>query len=319
MAKEETKNKKTKQNKSDDKKTKTTKATKKTKTIKPKKENIKVEAKVEKDKKSEPRKEEESSYIRTLLAAILIIIIFLGGYLTVQYNKHKDNNNTPGYTMTDDERTFKEEYETLNNTTRANGTQNKKISIMEDNNIVYITLDEAVDILDSGSGIIYFGYAADPYSRIAVPTLLEAMDVNSLDKIYYVNIRPNDKEENDLRDIYTLNEKNKAKKTKEASSNAYYEVITSLANYLQEYVLYTSKGKKIDTGVKRLNTPTVVAVLEGEIVDFHEGTVEKHELAEDQSLRDLTEEEHEKLLDTYSKLISHYLNNDCEEGEEKGC
>lgn len=277
-----------------------------------------VASKPEKVKKADPRSEEESSYIRTLFAAILIVIIFLGGYLSVQYNKHKEAKDNTEYKMTDDERNFKEEYEKLNNTTRSNGTQNKKISIIEDNNIVYTNLEEVASILDSGSGVIYFGYAADPYSRIAVPILLSAMDNTSLDTIYYVNIRPNDKEENDLRDIYTLNDKNKAKKTKDASSS-YYEVVTSLANYLDEYVLVTSKGKKVDTGVKRINTPTVVAVQEGEVVDFHAGTVKDHQLDDKENLRDLTKEEQDTLLNTYTSLISKYLNTDCEIGEEKGC
>ena len=295
---------------------------KKKKTTKAKKENIKKEAKkVERPKEDKTHKDnptEENSYARTLLAGVLIIVIFLCGYLAVQYNKHKDDNDTPGYKMTEDEKRFKEEYENINNTTRANGTQNKKISIMEDNNIEYITLEEAVDVLDAGSGVIYFGYAADPYSRIAVPILLDSMASTNLDTIYYVNIRANDKEENDLRDLYDLNDKNKAKKTKDAS-DAYYEVVTSLANYLDEYVLYTSKGKKVDTGVKRLNTPTVVAVKEGTIVAFHEGTIDKHELSEDQSLRDLTTEEQDKLHEVYTDLISNYLDSECGVGEDKGC
>lgn len=291
------------------------------KTEKVKKEVKKETKKVENIKEvKEPKKNrnEEDNYSHTLLAAIIIVIIFLCGYLGIQYNKHKDDNNTQGYVMTDDEQHFKEEYENINNTTRSNGTQNKEISIIEDNNIVYITLDEANDILDSGSGVIYFGYAADPYSRIAVPILLNAMSSTNLETIYYVNIRANDKEENDLRDIYVLNDKNKAKKTKDASSS-YYEVVTSLANYLDEYILYTKKGKKVDTGVKRINTPTVVAVKEGNVVDFHEGTVDNHELDENEKLRDLTKEEEEKLDETYSNLISKYLNSDCAVGEEKGC
>ncbi len=304
MAKKETENKKTKKTNQDNKIKKETKKKEVTKT--------------KETKKIDPKVEEEGSYVRTLFAAILIVIIFIGGYLAVQYKKNNTTDSRNEYKMTDDESHFKEEYENLNNTTRSNGNKNKEISIIEDNNITYITIDEAADILDNGSGIIYFGYAADPYSRNAVPVLLNAMDNTSLDNIYYVNIRPNDNEENDLRDIYNLNDKNKAKKTKEAS-NAYYEVVTSLANYLNEYILYTSKGKEVDTGVKRLNTPTVVAIKDGEVIDFHEGTVADHNLAEDESLRDLTEEESSELLNAYTTLISRYLGTDCGVGEERGC
>lgn len=296
---------------------KETKITKKQVTKEPVKKEVTTAVKVE-DKKDE-RKEEDKGYIRTLLAAVLIILIFIGGYLAVQYKKHHTNNSgSQAYVMTEDEQRFKEEYETLNNTIRSNGKKNKAISVVEDNNIVYITLAEAVNILDSKTGVIYFGYAADPVSRNAVPVLLNAMASTSLDKIYYVNIRPNDKDENDLRDIYTLDDKNKAKVVKE-SSKTYSQLVALLASELDEYLLTTSKGKKVDTGVKRLNTPTVVAVKEGEIVGFHEGTVDGHVEIENEDLRDLTNDEEDKLFMKYATIFSNYLGTGCDIVEESGC
>lgn len=261
--------------------------------------------------------QEENHYGRTLIAGLLIIIIFVGGFLAVKYKESGGFQGKDEYVATADEKKFKEEYESLNGTTRSNGIKNKEISIMEDNNIKYLTLSEAVEMLDNGSGIIYFGFAACPWCRNAVPVLLNAMDSSSLDTIYYVNVRPDDDPTQDIRDTYVLNSKNKAKKSKDADP-AYYNILTALANDLDDYVLTTDTGKKVNTGEKRLSAPTVVAVKDGIIVGFHEGTIEGHEKDENGVLPDLTKDEETELLNIYSQIISKYLNDSCEEDTE-GC
>lgn len=261
--------------------------------------------------------QEENHYGRTLIAGLLIIIIFVGGFLAVKYKENGGLLPNDKYVPTQAEKDFKEEYESLNGTTRSNGVKNKEISIMEDNNIKYLTVEEAAKMLDSGSGIIYFGFAACPWCRNAVPVLLNAMNSSELDTIYYVNVRPDDDASKDIRDTYILNSKNKAKKSKDADQ-AYYDILTALANDLEDYVLTTDAGKKVNTGEKRLYAPTVVAVKEGVVVGFHEGTVEGHEKDENGVLRDLTKDEETELLNTYSQMISKYLNDSCGEDTE-GC
>ena len=250
--------------------------------------------------------QEENNYTRTLIAAVLIAIIVLGGYFAVRIKENGSLTGKDNYVATADEKTFKESYEGLNGTTDANGQKITDIEIIVDNNIEYISLDKALSILDSGTGVIYFGYSACSYCRNAVPVLLDAMTSSELDKIYYVDIRPDNKAENDIRDTYSLNSKNKAKKTKDAS-DTYYEVLTSLANHLDDYVLYTEKGKKVNTGEKRLLAPTVVSVVKGEIVGFHQGTLDSHEADEKGNLKDLTKEQKKELLKKYTKVISEYL------------
>lgn len=306
----------------DKKTTKTTKTTKKETKKTPVTETKKKEttAKNEKNTKKVTKTavvQEENNYGKTILAAILIVVLFLSGYLAVQYKKNGGFTNEEKYVATKDEKKFKEEYENLNGTTRSDGQKNKEVNIIKDNNITYITLEEAVDILDSGTGVIYFGFASCPYCRNSVPILLDAMNSSKLDKIYYVNIRPEDKKENDLRDTYTLDAKNKARKTKDAEK-AYYNVLLALANYLDDYVLKTEKGKEVNTGEKRLYAPTVVAVKEGVTVGFHQGTVKEHNADELGNLPDLTTEQRKELLNTYNKLISSYLSDTCTDDTE-GC
>lgn len=296
--------------------TKTTpkKEVKKTSSTPKKKETPKTTKKTPAKKATAPKTvkketkvvQEENNYTRTLIAAVLIALIVLGGYLAVRIKENGSLTGKDNYVATADEKTFKESYEGLNGTTDANGQKITEVEIMVDNNIEYISLDKALSILDSGSGVIYFGFSACSYCRNAVPVLLDAMNSSDLDKIYYVDIRPDNKAENDLRDTYSLNAKNKAKKTKDAS-DTYYEVLTSLANHLDDYVLYTEKGQKVNTGEKRLLAPTVVSVVKGEIVGFHQGTLDSHEADDKGTLKDLTKEQKKELLKKYTKVISEYL------------
>jgi glutaredoxin-related protein len=200
---------------------------------------------------------------------------------------------------------FKEEYESLNGVENA-----KSISIMKDNNIKYISLDEAKEILDSKTGVIYFGTPSCAWSRNAVPVMLDAMQEAKLDTIYYVNVRPDNKKENDIRDEYTLDSRGKAKKTKDASES-YYNILLSLANNLKEYVLTSDAGKKVSTGEKRLNTPTVVAVKNGVVIGFHEGTLNSNLLDKDGNLTDLTADQEKELKSIYVKIFEKYKDENC--------
>lgn len=278
---------------------------KKKKITKPtKKENPKKEIKKKETKKVPTLLQEENHYGRTILAAVIICVIFLTGYFLLR-NTEEGNSIFNTQKVTEDEKKFKKEYESINGTSRTNGETIKKIDIIENNKMVYTSLSEANKILEDGTGIIYFGYAADSGSRNILPILLDVIKENKVEKVYYVNVRPDDKLENDIRDTYELNDKNKAKQIKEATSE-YRDLITLLANELNDYILTTDKGKKVNTGEKRLNTPTVVAIRNGEIIGFHEGTVSSNK-EENGKYSDLTKEEEKELKSIYQKIVKDYL------------
>lgn len=251
--------------------------------------------------------QEENNYKNTIVAAVIIALIFLLGIFVIQIVS--DKNSDTNYVATEDETNFKKAYESLN------GTSDIKVDIIKDNNIEYITMKEAAEMLESGSGVIYFGYSSCEKCRISVPLLLEAMTSSELKTIYYVDLRPDNKEENDLRDLYTLNNKNKAKVQREATAE-YSLVRTALANHLDDYVLKTTKGKLVNTGQKRLSDLTVVSVVEGQIMGFHEGTIKNHKSTEGK-LNALTKEEEKEVLEAYRKVISSQLNKKCT--IEEGC
>lgn len=287
-------------------KTETKKKTtpKKTTTTKKKTNSIKT--------KSIPKLiQEENNYGKTLLAALLIIVVLLSSYFIIQ-NKQKDGEGKEtSYVQTENEKRFKEEYESLNNTKRSNGIDHKNITIVENNNIEYIDMKRASEIISNESGIIYFGFAACPWCRNAVPVLLEAMENAGLDKIYYVDLKKDDLQANDVRGTYKLNEKGNKAIVDIQSAEGYKEVLKALDKYLPEYTLTNKNGKKISTGEKRLGGPTVVVVKDGKVLDYHAGTVEGHVKDENGVLPDLTKEQKENLYEKYSEMIMTYQDDTC--------
>ena len=280
------------------KKTKTTSAVKtvKNKTTKPKaKKSVKLPSLVQ----------EENNYGRTIIAAFIIVIIFLGGYFILRDVKN-GNNPFDAMTATADEKEFKKEYESINGMARTNGQTSKKINIKDKNRMEYIDIDKAIEILEEGSGVIYFGYAADPLCRNAVPSLINAVTSTDLEKVYYVNVRKDDKVENDLRDTYELNEHNKPKQVREGNAR-YKELLVLLANQLPDYVLTTEKGKTVSTGEKRLQVPFVVAVKDGEVIGYHVGTVSGNTEDESGKVADLSKAEEKDLEMIYKEIIEDYL------------
>ena len=282
--------------------------------------NAKVSAKPKKTtKKTAPKKtttakkttskttivQEENNYGKTILSGILIILILIGGFFAY---KHFIGDLRGKNVITADEKKFKEEYEKLNNTTRKSGTKLRTMEVMANNNIKYITIEEAAKMLDTGSGVIYFGFAGCPWCRNAVPALLTAMSNTDLEVIYYVDVRSEaDNTDTDIRSIWTLNARNKAvKDEKHEVSDADYDVLRLLAGNLSDYTLKTDSGKVVNTGEKRLYAPTVVAVSNGTVVGFHEGTLDGHDIV-DGNLPDLTKEQEEELVGIYTNIIRKYL------------
>lgn len=290
------------------------------------KKNIKnntTKKQVKKQVKKQPNKtkiiieQSTNKYGKTIIATILVIALVIAAYVGCEL-KPGSNDSEPSkpYVATDDEKKFKNEYESLNGEIRQSNNQvHKELSISEHNNIEYITLEKANEIIKDGSGVIYFGYAASASCRIAVEQLIGAAGATSIDKIYYVNIRQDDDTNNDLRDIYSL-KGNKAKKVKEADQS-YYDLINELSPYLNDYILTSDNGTKISTGEKRLETPTVVAVKEGEVLDIHIGTVEDNMEDKNGIVRELTKNEEVDLFNAYTILISKYTGESCD--LEKAC
>ncbi len=195
---------------------------------------------------------------------------------------------------------FKTEYESLNG--KINDKTNDvypSVQISDTNKFVYKNEEEILKILESESGVIYFGFKSSLGCRRIIKALDRASQNKNIEAIYYVDIE-------NIRDVLALDENNKIVTEKEGNSN-YYKLLKILDDYLADYLLKSDEDTSINTGEKRLYAPTVVAVLNGDIVDFYESN-------EEDTIDDLSKEEENKLVATYENLIEKTLTGLCDGG-----
>lgn len=215
------------------------------------------------------------------------LVIGLCGYAIIT---HKDEKIS-------DAIKFKNEYEALNGVVNE-ATDNKyiEVNIDEENPMVYKTGKEILDVLKNEDAIIYFGFAACPWCRNAVPVLLDAAKELNVDKIYYVDIL-------DIRDTYKFSGSIEPEQTKNGT-DAYYEILKFLDKKLEKFYVKDEAGNMYDTGVKRLYAPTVVGVKGGKVVGFHESTIESqtdpYELLDEKGKSEL-KNEYKKIIESVNE------------------
>lgn len=115
--------------------------------------------------------------MKKILSAFLITLILLIG-VTGCSTKNKD--------LTDAEK-FKQEYESLNN--KNNGEVNyNKVSISEDNPIVYATPKKIIEKINNGDLFaVYIGTSTNIECRQIVESLLESAKEKNVSTIYYID------------------------------------------------------------------------------------------------------------------------------------
>ena len=179
-------------------------------------------------------------------------------------NQVTENTDTPQINVEDNSKdalAFKEEYESYNGTINENnGKEYLTITIDEKNPIYNSSLSEVTELIKSGTGVIYLGYPTCPWCRNALPALFEQASQTGIDKIYYVNMK-------EARDTKKLDDDGKIITTKEPQ-DGYYELLAALGNSASVY-----EGLN-DESVRRIYVPAVIVVKEGEVILYHESTVE---------------------------------------------
>lgn len=166
-----------------------------------------------------------------------------------------NNNNV----ITDSEK-FKQEYEALNN-------HSVVMNIDENNPIKYVDFEELMNILTSGTGVIYFGFPGCPWCRNIIPVLFEVANNNDINTIYYFNPR----------DIRTNGD------------DKYQTLVNTLKDYLLEN----------DNGEKTLYVPDVYFVKDGKIIGNHLSTVD----SQTDPYTPLTEGQIKELKKIYQQLF----------------
>lgn len=231
------------------------------------------------------KKSTQSNILKIVMVFLGTLVIFVGAFSI--YNQYQDKlkKDTDAYK-------FKEEYEEYNGKTNALGTKYLNVDISDDNIIKYATVEEIIDTIESGTGIIYFGFPTCPWCRNAIGVLFDAANDAEVEQILYLNVY-------ELRDKYEVID-NKLVKT-DAEGEGYYELLDALDSVLTDYVVYDSNNTSYETGEKRLYAPTIVFVKDGSIVANHVGTVT---LPSGQTAYDsLTDTQKKELYDTYMEYI----------------
>lgn len=239
--------------------------------------------------------QKDNIILLSLLGVVVLLFIICGVFA---FKKEE----TILETVTDASK-FKMEYESLNGQINdKTKTEYKTVNISENNKFVYKNEEEIIKILESKSGVIYFGFKSCPWCRSMVEALDKASQNSKVANIYYLDIE-------NIRDVLALDENNKVVTEKEGNSN-YYKLLNLLDAYLDDYVLKSEEDVSVKTDEKRLYAPTVIAVSNGEIVGFHTKTVD----SQTDPNEPLTEEQEKELKKIYTDLIVKTTENICNEG-----
>jgi len=229
---------------------------------------------------------------------IFLLLLAVGGIVLLFHNKNDDEVSEPNK----DALRFKEDYAELNGKENSKGLKYPTVELKDDNPFRYINEEEAVKVLENGTGIIYFGFNSCPWCRNLVPNIVEAAKEADSKEIYYLDVM-------DIRS--TLSYENKKVTTTREGSESYYKLLELLDDYLEKFYVTDAKGKKYDTGEKRLYAPTLVAVVDGKIVGFHEGTLKEHTNGYDALDEDQVKELRKILVDLFSKVNSGLCSEKC--------
>ncbi len=228
---------------------------------------------------------------------ILLLFTFVASILAFQEKKEQNSNKKES-----DAFLFKQEYESLNGAIQESSGKNYQVvTIPLKNPVDILNEEEAISLLESGTGLLYLGFPECPWCRSMIPVLLKTLDNMNISSLSYLNIF-------DIRDTYVLNAKNKLEKTKEGTEK-YYKMLEILDEFLDEYTLETSKGKVVDTKEKRILAPSVIAIKNGKVVGIHVGTV----ASQKDPYQELTTKEEEELSNSYIKLINQVYDLNCDE------
>jgi thiol-disulfide isomerase/thioredoxin len=150
------------------------------------------------------------------------------------------------------------------------------IGVSENNPVIYKTDKEIIDILKSGTGIIYFGFPECPWCQNAIPVLLDVANKMDVD-VYYFN----------------------PKEIRENNTDTYKEIVGLLGDNLAAD----------ENGNKRLYVPDVYFVSGGKIIGHHFKTVDSQTNPKENPL---TEGKKTELKNIYKELIEETYNIKCD-------
>lgn len=185
------------------------------------------------------------------IVMILGIVAILIGFVGCENRVDEVATNIP------EDELFKVEHEELNGVPHPDNPDRIFIdmSISENNPFIYAEYDEIIELLEGGTGIIYFGFPTCPWCRNLVPVLTDAAVDFGVEEILYRNVL-NDRNVLELEDDEIIEVS--------AGYPGYYEVLEILGDHVPAYT-----GLE-DDSIKRITAPTVVFVQDGQVIGYHE-------------------------------------------------
>ncbi len=188
----------------------------------------------------------------------------------------------------DDALTFKEEYEALN---EQEGY--REVEIDEDNPFVYSSLEEVIEMMeDEETFIVYFGANWCNWCRSVLPTCIEVADELGIETIYNVNVRPDNDIDQDIRNIYELDEDGNAYLAHEGSDD--YQTFLQLANN----ILLADDNMPSE---KKVYAPNFILIRKGVAIEIATG------ISSLQSSK--TEELSTEMLEEMREIFTNFFND----------
>lgn len=206
------------------------------------------------------------SFFKIYIPIISILVIILC-FLALKLDEK--NNNIINTTASNIK--FMEEYTSLNGKTDELGNAYFEVLLDSNNIYYYANENEIIELLKSGTGVIYLGYPTNNYSRNIVDILNEVVSEYDYDKIYYYNIKP-------IMSSVVIDNDNKVVLNK---GNAfYYELLSILNDFLDYYTVLDNNNEEVILEEKKIEVPSVIFVKEGKITGVVDNIEDKEELKE---------------------------------------
>jgi len=130
----------------------------------------------------------------------------------------------------------------------------KDMYVSEDNPFRYVEFDEIVELLENGTGIVYFGFPNCPWCRNLVPVLTDAAIAFGVEDILYRNVWED-------RNVLELDDDGEIVEVR-AGDPGYYQVLEILGDLAPAY-----RGLE-DESIRRIFVPAVVFIRDGEVISY---------------------------------------------------